>query len=628
MEHLFTRVELSRLTVSEANSRKTDSSVDDLEASITAYGLLGNLVITKDYQVIAGARRLQALNNLADRGELDQTDIPCLIADETDAAAISLAENIVRQSMHPIDEVKAFAACIDAGVSVADIAIQFGCTESLVNQRLRLAAIDDKILNAYRAGEFDMDTLRRFAMTTDQGKQVAVYERIFQHSSSGVSTQYWNVSRAMKEESISLRSDLGRFVGLEDYVNAGGAVTEDLFASQDDSVILLEDVQLVHELADKKLLQAAKARGLKESWGWVEPQADFDYHERAKYTQLPSTDYVLTEAEEKEAEEIECKLGILADSDMKDWTDDDRSNYQEWNHRIEELEDLETDQAQYDPDEMQNAGCVVTIGRNGKVEVVRGLVRDEEGQETAAEKPKLDDSPKPISEALNHDLQMVRTTIMKQALAFEFDACFDLLTFCLAKHILSDYGGSSGLDLEATNTKTRMHSREDNKDFEDFYTTEAEQDFLNCVSALPLDILKSKSDTAFEEFCALTLTARQAIFNTCVAMSLRQQSGEQVLWPENELTMKRLDFEFTGKYQLTETLYWKRLSTPQILAIVEHIFGKKYAREHKSDTKARLAELMHKTFKPGPKPRWLTPAQFKRVRAYRPPGFASKIIRK
>ena len=170
---------------------------------------------------------------------------------------------------------------------------------------------------------------------------------------------------------------------------------------------------------------------------------------------------------------------------------------------------------------------------------MRGLIRNEEVSEAVTEKSQAKDVLKPLSEALKIDLQMVRTTIMKAALVWNFDACFDLLTFCLAKHILSDYGGSSGLNISARPIpRPGSYTAEGIKDYGDW--TEEEGIFESRVKALQLqmDILKSSDEDAFTRFCALPLPDRQGIFSTCVSMSLRQQSGEHVLWPENELTMK------------------------------------------------------------------------------------------
>ena len=64
-------IPLNKLVPSPLNVRKSGGmTIDDLAASIQAHGLLHNLVVTKatkgdKHQVIAGARRLAALNKLA-----------------------------------------------------------------------------------------------------------------------------------------------------------------------------------------------------------------------------------------------------------------------------------------------------------------------------------------------------------------------------------------------------------------------------------------------------------------------------------------------------------------------------------------------------------------------------------
>src|SRR3546814_14230 len=109
-------IRLDRLVKSPRNVRKTPSSgaADaELKASIAVHGLQQNLVVTPAngdgaYEVIAGGRRLAALKALQAEGKLPADClVPCFIRTES-AAELSLAENIVRQAMHPADQFEAF----------------------------------------------------------------------------------------------------------------------------------------------------------------------------------------------------------------------------------------------------------------------------------------------------------------------------------------------------------------------------------------------------------------------------------------------------------------------------------------------------------------------------------------
>ena len=106
---------LSQLELSPDNARKTpadDSAFTELKASIAAHGLLENLIAHSmepgadgpgRYAVIAGGRRLAAMQALAAEGALDDDHpVPCrMIGDIVAAEEVSLAENSVRAAMHP-----------------------------------------------------------------------------------------------------------------------------------------------------------------------------------------------------------------------------------------------------------------------------------------------------------------------------------------------------------------------------------------------------------------------------------------------------------------------------------------------------------------------------------------------
>src|ERR1035437_1747519 len=130
-----TSIPLNKLVAWDGNVRKTagaDTALAELAASIAAHGLLQSLVVRKGkrdtYAVVAGGRRLAALQSLAESGRISADyAIPChVIADDADATEISLAENAIREQMHPADQFEAFRDLIDKGIPADDIAARFG----------------------------------------------------------------------------------------------------------------------------------------------------------------------------------------------------------------------------------------------------------------------------------------------------------------------------------------------------------------------------------------------------------------------------------------------------------------------------------------------------------------------
>ncbi len=242
-------IALKDLDLSPLNVRKTPPTAAEqaeLAASIFAHGLLENLIVRPlengRYEVLAGGRRLMALQRLARDGELS-TDHPvaCLVHDG-DPQEVSLAENIVRLSMHALDQFEAFAALADQGLSVTEIANRFGNTETLVCQRLRLGRVAPKIREAFRNDKIKLDTLMAFAVTEDQGQQLAVWNDIkdgYVHAH--------HVRRLLTDEKIAANSKFVQFIGMEAYEVAGGTMTVDLF-SEGDNAGYLDDRALVMRL--------------------------------------------------------------------------------------------------------------------------------------------------------------------------------------------------------------------------------------------------------------------------------------------------------------------------------------------------------------------------------------------
>ena len=230
-------IPLSQLELSPGNVRKTPadaSAFTELKASIAAHGLLENLITRSmgpgpdgaaRYEVIAGGRRLAAMQALAAEGALDEDNlVPCrMIGGIVAAEEVSLAENSVRAAMHPADQVEAFRRLADAGSTAAAIAARFGVSERTVEKRLRLGNAAPVLLETYRAGGIDLETLMAFAVTTDQAHQSAVWETV---SQQGYRPGAWQIKRLLTEDRVPATSAIARFVGLEAYEAVGGRINQ------------------------------------------------------------------------------------------------------------------------------------------------------------------------------------------------------------------------------------------------------------------------------------------------------------------------------------------------------------------------------------------------------------------
>lgn len=259
---------LSALKVDPANVRKhSDVAIDEMVAMIRARGIIQSLRVRPNhdgsFMVTAGGRRFAALKKMEKAGEIAGDYIVPVIAGEEgddEAREISLMENVGRVAMTPVEEFRAFAAVRDAGASVEDIALRFGCGEKKVRQRLALAALDKSILAALDKGEIGLDVAQAFTVTSDGKKQRAVYKQFAERGWF----QPGNIVRALTEAKLPADAPLAQLVGEEAYLAAGGTVTEDLFAEGR----YWDDAALALQLArDKHQKKAAKLAA--EGWSWV-----------------------------------------------------------------------------------------------------------------------------------------------------------------------------------------------------------------------------------------------------------------------------------------------------------------------------------------------------------------------
>lgn len=182
MTTIIRDIPLSKLVPSAHNVRRTgrENGIEELAASIAAHGLLQSLSVrpvldgegaeTGRCEVVGGGRRLAALKLLAKRKQISKSaPVPCLIAEGEE---LSLAENVVRENLHPADQYEAFKRLVDEhGSGAEEIAARFGVTPQVVRQRLRLGAVSPKLMQVYREGGLTLDQLAAFAIIEDHTRQ-------------------------------------------------------------------------------------------------------------------------------------------------------------------------------------------------------------------------------------------------------------------------------------------------------------------------------------------------------------------------------------------------------------------------------------------------------------------------
>ncbi|MGY2488385.1 ParB N-terminal domain-containing protein [Cupriavidus sp. CP313] len=379
-------VPLSQLLArrSKRNARTTARmSIPELAASISRIGLLQNLVVIRaadgeHYEVVAGDRRLTALKLLATRKHFAAGhEVPCLLVPDASARTVSLAENLLREAMHPADQFEAFAALVKEGRPIEDIAADFGVSPLVVQRRLKLANVSPRLVADYRTGGVTLEQLMALTITDDHAAQEAAFYGApeWQRGASALRER-------LTEREIDATQPLVHFVGLDAYTAAGGGIRCDLFAD-DDSGKYLTDAALLEALVRGKL--DTLAEGVRtEGWVWVEAVPHLSYAERQAFQDAPRQRREPTAREARRVASLQSRLDKI-DAELEEAYDAVDE------HKIEALEQrrgqvagerqaVEDALQGYAPDVRAVAGAIVTVDRRGEAVIHRGLLREAEAK--------------------------------------------------------------------------------------------------------------------------------------------------------------------------------------------------------------------------------------------------------
>ena len=320
-------IPLSKLVPSPRNVRKhTDPAADaELKASIAACGLLQNLVVRPavkgKFEVEAGERRRRAMLGLADDKALPRNHpVTCLVLDKADSSCTaSLAENFHRLAMNPADEAEAFAALIDGGASIEEVARRFGLTLRFVEGRLRLSQLAQAVFEALGKGEITLDLAKAYGATSDQQIQLQVFEQV---TGGYYAPTPDSVRRMVLAGTVRGSDPRAKLVGRGDYTAAGGRIERELF--DDDASEAWCDVALLETLAAAKMDERAAALASEQGLAWVKPTLDpYVSHDLTEgLVRLPVEPAPLSEADIARLDQLDASFddhaAILEDEESAD----------------------------------------------------------------------------------------------------------------------------------------------------------------------------------------------------------------------------------------------------------------------------------------------------------------------
>ncbi|MBN8650623.1 MAG: ParB/RepB/Spo0J family partition protein [Cytophagales bacterium] len=166
---------------------QTPESLHDLAASIKQLGVLQPIVVrphpqlVNQFTLICGERRYRA-SQLAGK-----STIPATIHPVSDAVALlmQITENMQRQDLHPLNEASGYKMLLqqDSNRNVAELALQFGKSESYIQQRLKLNDLVREVKKAFLEDKLLLGHALILARLTPQDQREAL-ERIQAHNST------------------------------------------------------------------------------------------------------------------------------------------------------------------------------------------------------------------------------------------------------------------------------------------------------------------------------------------------------------------------------------------------------------------------------------------------------------
>ncbi len=546
-------IPLNKLLLSACNvcRVKAGVSIEQLADDIARRTLLQSITVrpvldaagieTGMYEIPAGGRRFRALELLVKQKRLAKTaPIPCVIRLDGIAEEDSLAENVQRAPLHPLDQFRAFLALREKGQSEEEIAAAFFVSVAVVKQRLRLASVSPKLLDVYADDGLTLDQLMAFTVNGDHERQEQVFDRLNQ----SYAKEAYVIRRMLTEGAVRAADKRALFVSVDAYEEAGGTVMRDLFQGDDGG--WLQDPALLDQLVAEKLQRDAETVAA-EGWKWIEVAPDFAYGHNFGLRQLRGDTVLLTVDEEATRDALRAEYDQLEEEyaaveDIPEAID----------QRMTEIEtmlgSLEDRPVAFDPEEIARAGAFVSIDGAGALKVERGYIRPEDGlpipsepeadmgadrgggepeyatsyaisggstvhgnPESVAE-PEEEDGIKPLPDRLLTELTAHRTLALRNAIGEQPEVAFLAALHAVCLRLFYGYGLNSCLELDLKSVTFNAQAPGLNDTAVARTLTDRHQFWL---ASMP-----KQSEDLWVTLSRLAEQSRQSLFAHCVGLSV------------------------------------------------------------------------------------------------------------
>jgi ParB family chromosome partitioning protein len=617
-------IPFNKLMLSQSNVRriKAGVSIEELAEDIARRTLLQSITVrpvcdadgneTGMFEIPAGGRRYRALELLVKQKRLAKTAlVPCVVREGGIAEEDSLAENVQRAPLHPLDQFRAFQALRDKGQSEEEIAAAFFVAVSVVKQRLRLASVSPKLLDIYADDGMTLDQLMAFTVNADHERQEQVFERLSQSYAKEPHT----IRRMLTEGAVRAADKRAQFIGIDAYAGAGGVIMRDLFQGDDGG--WLQDIGLLDRLVAEQLRDRAEAIRA-EGWEWIEVAPDFAYGHTYGLRQLRGEPAPLT------AEEQATRDALQAEMDGLEQTYAEADELpEEVDQRLGEIETalaaFDDRPVVFDRQDISRAGAFVSIDGAGNLRIERGFVRPEDelpiepdadagGQQdtpraaaarvehdsatVSAEpepysEPDEDEGLKPIPDRLMSELTAHRTLALRYALGGQTDVAFTAALHALCLKVFYRYAQDTCLeiDIKSAGFSAQAPGLQDSALANAF-----DARHQAWIAALPKDPTE-----LWDALTAFDGDSRQALFAHCVSLSLNavfeayNRKPRALAHADRIAQVVDLDMVAAGWVPTVES-YLGRVTKARILGAVREARGERAAQLIDHLKKGEMAE--------------------------------------